>query len=327
MEYILELKEGVCVKNVEKMIAIFMTIVLLFLCITGRFSVVSYFEIGRIETGEKGIEILALTSGIMNSVEEMLALEITKEKEIVTVQNEVMYQENFSEMNNVDENIELGIDMIKSESFEEKSENVKSEISVVQDSTEEIIEKDVIVSEEVIEEVFDESVDFDEKEVSNETVNSETAFLIDDMGMIYGFRPEYVNDSTGYLELPKEGCVGIRRGTFVECTENIAEIRIPENIVNIEDGAITELRSLECIITDMANPVYMSKEGALFDRTGTSLIAYPPARVGAYFVPEYVRSVSENAFLNTSLFIIDVRGCGLSANCLLNISESCSIIE
>lgn len=152
-------------------------------------------------------------------------------------------------------------------------------------------------------------------------------FLIDDFGVIYGFLPEYADLSSGTLELPSKGCMGIRRGTFAGCTEYIAEICIPAGIHEIEDGALTELTSLEWITVDAGNPNYMTVDGILFDSTDTQLVAYPPARVGAYSIPAGVVSIAENAFKNTSLFIIDLRECGLSENCLLNISESCSIIE
>ena len=155
----------------------------------------------------------------------------------------------------------------------------------------------------------------------------ESAFMIDEAGMIYGFYPELADLSKGYLELPTEGCTGIRRGTFAGCTEWITEVHIPSNIVNIEDGAMTELCSLEYMVAETGHPTFITVDGVLYDIAGTTLLAYPAARVGAYFVPEQVQVISGNAFLNTSLFIIDIRGCGLSANCLLNISESCSIIE
>ena len=85
--------------------------------------------------------------------------------------------------------------------------------------------------------------------------------------------------------------------------------------------------SLEWITVLPGNPQYISIDGVLFDSTGTKLIAFPPARIGGYAIPDEVTEISENAFLNTSLSVIDIRDCAVSENCLLNISESCSIIK
>lgn len=165
------------------------------------------------------------------------------------------------------------------------------------------------------------------EETVEEVVQMMSPFLTDEAGMIYDFIPEYANLSNGYLEIPTDGCVGIRRGAFDGCSGMIAEIMIPAGIVQIEDGALNEITSLEWITVAGENPSYSSKDGILFRYGGSEIFTFPPARVGAYFVPAEVTGVSANAFMNTSLSIIDTRACGLPDNCLLNISESCSIIE
>lgn len=217
---------------------------------------------------------------------------------------------------------EVPTEEIKNTIAEVPTEEIKN--TVVEVPTEEV--KDTVV-EAPTKDVTNTVVEVSKEGTSEEDGITESAFRIDDAGMIYGFSPELADLSKGYLELPTEGCTGIRRGTFSGCTEGIAEIHIPSNIVSIEDGAMTELRSLEYMVAETGHPNFITVDGVLYDIAGTTLLAYPAARVGAYFVPEQVQAVAENAFLNTSLFIIDVRGCGLSANCLLNISESCFIIE
>lgn len=252
------------------------------------------------------------------TVAEVLPEEITNT--VVEVPTEeiknTVAEESTEEIKNVI--VEAPTEEVKNTVVEVPTEEVKN--TVVEAPTEEVINTVVEVpTEEVINTV--------EEVSTEEDMITESAFMIDDAGMIYGFSPELADLSKGYLELPTKGCTGIRRGTFAGCIEWITEVHIPSNIVNIEDGAMTELCSLEYMAVEAGHPTFVTVDGVLYDIAGTTLLAYPAARVGAYFVPEQVQVISGNAFLNTSLFIIDIRGCGLSANCLLNISESCSIIE
>lgn len=336
MEHIWKLEDVICVQKIEKMTAVLLTLMLVIVCITDRISMLSlYSEESEIEIEADSISQIP---GITNIVEELLGCENIKNvvdnlgREEVDDKNafvQDMMTEEMLEAVFIDTipEVETVSAEIKTEMTDMVIDSVKPTDSKGISSSEIITDGESMVSNDEQERDFEEIANQDEKEFSNETVCTEDAFLIDDMGMIYGFRSEYADYSKGYLELPREGCVGIRRGSFVGCTENISEIHIPANIVKIEDGAMTELSSLECIVVDIENTAYMTIEGVLFDGTGTVLVAYPPARIGAYFVPGNVCSVEENAFLNTSLSVIDVRGCGLSANCLLNISPNCFIIE
>lgn len=218
------------------------------------------------------------------------------------------------------------------------------EISVSEDSI--IEETEVIIPEvPVIEEneISDSTIVGEDKEENNdeiiiipsENMGSEeepiqviqSPFLIDEYGMLYGFLPELADLGYGYLELPSTGCIGIRSGAFAGCSAYIAEIAIPVGITNIENGALNNLVSLEWISVFPGNTMYLEKDGVLFDSTGTKLLAYPPARVGGYAIPNNVTEIAANAFVNTSLSTIDMRGCAVSENCLLNISSSCSIIR
>lgn len=134
-------------------------------------------------------------------------------------------------------------------------------------------------------------------------------FLIDETGMIYGFVPELADCRDGIVVLPSEGCIGIRRGTFLGKGTGIIEIYIPSNITVIEDGALAGLDSLEWIETE-GNPNYVSVDGVLFDAHVSVLTAFPNGRTGAYIVPASVVRIADGAFSNPSLSKLDMRACG-----------------
>lgn len=133
-------------------------------------------------------------------------------------------------------------------------------------------------------------------------------FKIDQENMICGFDPAKSEMEDGYLELPSEQCVGIRKGTFTGVGDEIYELYIPENIENIENGAFSELSELTWIETSEAG-FYAAKDGILY--WGTELAAFPAGRVGIFKMPEDVTAIRESAFANTKLDKIDMRHCSL----------------
>lgn len=131
-------------------------------------------------------------------------------------------------------------------------------------------------------------------------------FKIDQEGMICGFDPAKSEMMDGYLELPSENCIGIRRGTFSGVGTGIFEIYIPENIQNIENGAFSELGELTWIEAGGTGE-YTARDGILF--SGTELAAFPAGRTGIFEMPEDVTSIRASAFANTNLDKIDMRNC------------------
>lgn len=341
MEYIFELREELWNGKLEKILTVLMTIVLLSAVVTMAYDRTDIREYGRVsKTTEATSSIVAISEiKAVSIMEDVLAKKTAnlREEPVVEIAPAMVEVPVDKIENNV---VEVPVEKIENtvaEVLVEETGNTVTEIPtekieniVAEVPTEEVenISADVLIEENTnpVTDIPMEEITNPVTEVPEERI-AESAFLIDDTGMLYGFRPELADLSNGYLELPTEGCTGIRRGTFAGCTEWITEVHIPSNIVNIEDGAMTELCSLEYMVAETGHPTFITVDGVLYDIAGTTLLAYPAARVGAYFVPEQVQGVLENAFLNTSLSIIDVRGCGLSANCLLNISESCSIIE
>lgn len=131
-------------------------------------------------------------------------------------------------------------------------------------------------------------------------------FKIDQEGMICGFDPAKSEMTDGYLELPSENCIGIRRGTFSGVGTGIFEIYIPENIQNIENSAFSELGELTWIEAGGTDG-YTARDGILF--SGTELAAFPAGRTGIFEMPKDVTAIRASAFANTNLDKIDMRNC------------------
>lgn len=151
-------------------------------------------------------------------------------------------------------------------------------------------------------------------------------FKIDQEGMICGFDPAKSEMMDGYLELPSENCIGIRRGTFSGVGTGIFEIYIPENIQNIENGAFSELGELTWIEAGGTGE-YTARDGILF--SGTELAAFPAGRTGIFEMPKDVTSIRASAFANTNLDKIDMRNC-ISILCdegIFGDGAGCEIME
>ena len=135
-----------------------------------------------------------------------------------------------------------------------------------------------------------------------------SCFLLDEMGMLYGFLPEYAEIPDGCLTLPAE-CTGIRRGAFSGGGAGILELYIPAGAVTIEEGALADLVSLEWIDVESGNSGCVSDSGVLFDSTMSVLLAFPSAWMDIYSVPSYVTRIADRAFDGTSIYRLDLREC------------------
>ena len=147
-----------------------------------------------------------------------------------------------------------------------------------------------------------------EENVENPAVLS--GFLVDEEGMICGMDAASIVVEDGYLELPSEGCCGIRNGALTETGAGIVEVYLPENLVAVEEGAFANLYHLEWIETAFSNVGCKSVDGVLFDASGTTLLAFPGGRTDVYSVPANVIRVADQAFANTSVSCLDLRACG-----------------
>lgn len=136
-----------------------------------------------------------------------------------------------------------------------------------------------------------------------------SGFVIDENGMICGIDTEILSISEGYLELPSEGCVGIRRGALAAIGAGIREVYIPSNISTIEEGAFSGLTCLEWIEAETGNTGCMSVDGVLFDGNGTMLLTFPSGRTDGYIVPANVTGIASSAFANTQITFLDLWSC------------------
>jgi hypothetical protein len=104
-----------------------------------------------------------------------------------------------------------------------------------------------------------------------------------------------------------QGCLNLTRLTipsgvtnigdlaFADCTD-LTSISISSSVASIGDSAFTNCTSLAAITVDASNLVYSSLEGVLFDKSQTTLIAYPQGRGGDFTIPEGVTNIQDYAF-------------------------------
>ena len=80
------------------------------------------------------------------------------------------------------------------------------------------------------------------------------------------------------------------------CTK-ITRINIPKNLMHIEDVYFVFCERLMDITVSEHNPYYSSIDGVLFNKEGTSLIAYPPGKDDTdYIAPNGVHRIRSNGF-------------------------------
>jgi hypothetical protein len=84
---------------------------------------------------------------------------------------------------------------------------------------------------------------------------------------------------------------GIGKWAFVYCA-SLTNVLIPSSVTNIGGASFAQCSRLLSITVDPLNPFYSSVDGALFDKSGTTLIQCPGAKSGSYTIPDGVTSLS-----------------------------------
>jgi hypothetical protein len=77
---------------------------------------------------------------------------------------------------------------------------------------------------------------------------------------------------------------------------NVVDLAIPSTVSSIETSAFYGWNRLTAIEVDPLNSSYSSADGVLFDKSQTTLIAYPAGKQGDYVIPMGVTTVGDYAF-------------------------------
>ncbi|HZR15733.1 MAG TPA: leucine-rich repeat domain-containing protein [Verrucomicrobiae bacterium] len=91
--------------------------------------------------------------------------------------------------------------------------------------------------------------------------------------------------------------ISIGKEAFNFCI-GLTSITLSSGVTNIGDFAFDSCKSLNAITVDQLNPAYSSLAGVLFDKTQSTLIQCPGAKIGSYAVPNGVTTIAGSAFRN-----------------------------
>lgn len=92
---------------------------------------------------------------------------------------------------------------------------------------------------------------------------------------------------------------GIGVYTFYGCSD-LTSVSIPSGVTSIEDDAFHLCYNLTAITVDQSNTEYCDKDGVLFNKDQTVLVAYPNAKATSYTIPSSVKSIGSYAFCDCS---------------------------
>jgi hypothetical protein len=95
------------------------------------------------------------------------------------------------------------------------------------------------------------------------------------------------------------GVTTIGDSAFSGCY-GLTSITIPNSVTTIGSDAFNGCGRLTAITVEALDPGYSSKDGVLFDQSGTNLMAYPAGKVGSYTIPSSVISIGDSAFQECS---------------------------
>ena len=127
--------------------------------------------------------------------------------------------------------------------------------------------------------------------------------------------PDTVTHVSGYSFIDCTGLTGVTipdsviyifAGAFSGCT-SLKSVTIPDSVKHIYDSVFFGCTSLTSIKVSKNNESYLSKDGVLFNKAMTTLVAYPAGKKGSYNIPNSVTEIEESAFGNcTSLTSVTI---------------------
>jgi hypothetical protein len=91
-----------------------------------------------------------------------------------------------------------------------------------------------------------------------------------------------------------DGITQVKDTAFSSC-DNLTNVTIPNSLTNFDPGAFFDCPKLHSLIVGKFNPAYSSKDGVLFNKSQTTLIACPKDKT-SYFIPESVTTIGVEAF-------------------------------
>lgn len=83
-------------------------------------------------------------------------------------------------------------------------------------------------------------------------------------------------------------------------SSKLTSVSLPATVTELGEVPFEACGKLAAITVHPDNPVYMSVDGVLFDKSGTKLIACPGAKEGEYQAPATVRTLAPSAFYGCS---------------------------
>jgi len=86
---------------------------------------------------------------------------------------------------------------------------------------------------------------------------------------------------------------GITNETFTQT--NITSVSVPASVTSIGSQVFAACFNLTAITVDPQNPIYSSRDGALFDKSQFTLLQYPEGLAGSYAVPGSVTTIATGA--------------------------------
>jgi hypothetical protein len=78
--------------------------------------------------------------------------------------------------------------------------------------------------------------------------------------------------------------------------KGITSVAISDTVTNIQAQEFAPNDDLTSFTVDSNNPAYSGAGGVLFNKSGTTLLEYPPGMSGSYTIPTNVTSVGQSAF-------------------------------
>lgn len=92
-----------------------------------------------------------------------------------------------------------------------------------------------------------------------------------------------------------DGVTTIEDGAFAKCV-NLENVSISKSVTTIGEQALRDCSDLKSITVDNDNPAFSSIDGALFDKSGETLIRYPCRSNHNYTLPDSVKTIKAGAF-------------------------------